>query len=262
VTNAPSADELRRVLTAASEAGVVLVGGQALSLWCTSLLPVAHDDLGPVTSHDVDVLGNQDAAIRCAALLGGLVRLPSPDDFETVTAGVVIYRGDAGEERVLDVLLAVAGLAPDDVLDSAIEVEIEGVPLRVMHPLHCLISRFVNVRSLGRRDPHGLAQARASVLCVAALSEQLVQSGRPEDVLDIYERVYSFAREQTARSVYAHHEISAFDCVIPFAALPEVFLERRYPVMSAHVREREHRSRGALLRAQAIEAKKADARNT
>jgi hypothetical protein len=133
---------------------LVLVGGQALSLWAERYdeAPELHDT-GPHTSKDIDFYGKPEQVRRCAALLGGTHQLYSRKD-RTPACGVIT----TADGVQIDILHTLAGVTPYAVVDRAVELE----SVRVMHPIHVMASRAANVSDLRRTDAHALRQLRAS----------------------------------------------------------------------------------------------------
>jgi hypothetical protein len=92
---------LRILAPLAADRAVVLVGGQAVSVWARRLGVEVGG--GPVAdtlaSKDVDFEGGVDAVRRAAALLGGSPRIPTLDE-HTPNSGVVILGTASGAQNV------------------------------------------------------------------------------------------------------------------------------------------------------------------
>jgi len=91
---------------------VVLIGGQAVSLWVAQL----EDRLGGLTpelvaSKDIDFQGDSRAFMRAAELLDGEGRVPRFDEHPPMS-GVAIFRDSEGWARHLDFLPLMAGTSP------------------------------------------------------------------------------------------------------------------------------------------------------
>jgi hypothetical protein len=116
---------LRILAPLAADRAVILVGGQAVSVWARRLgVVVGGGSLAdPLASKDVDFEGGVDAVRRAAALLGGSPRIPTLDE-HTPNSGVVMFEDSDGVRRRIDFLDAPLGLNANDVRKTAIQLEI------------------------------------------------------------------------------------------------------------------------------------------
>jgi len=123
-----------------------------------------------LTTSDLDLLGSSIVATEIAAELGARApRIPDADD-HTPSSGVIDL-GDAGldEERV-DFVSYVLG-AGDRVREAAVTISIENpigapsdmIPVRIMHPLHCLKSKLANRVTLSRTSVSAQTQLEATI---------------------------------------------------------------------------------------------------
>ena len=165
-----------------------LVGGQATNFWAERYY---NADPGlaaysPYSSKDVDFFGSFDAARKLATVLGGTVRQPPADDHSPQTA--VVKAVVQGVNVEIDFLWNIKGPPKDDLPNKTVQVEypvtVNGVPgivpLRIMHPLHCLQSRASNIIALGRKDDVAKRQLNAAVLTLRAhISESLDATASP-----------------------------------------------------------------------------------
>lgn len=140
---------------------MVLIGGQAVAFWAHYY---AITDL-PLTSKDIDFCGNKRAAELCAERLGGSPSFPGMDD-ATPNSAVVRFVDDDGVERILDFLDAPFGLRAEEVHRLSQEFSIldpagqdTSSHFRVMHPLHCLVSRINNTAALPGLQPYPVTRA-------------------------------------------------------------------------------------------------------
>jgi hypothetical protein len=240
--------------------GLVLIGGQALNVWCDlySAECAELQALAPFTSQDIDFQGDRSLAALCAKSLSGKAFFPTLDD-ATPNSAIVHYTDSTNEQRAIDFLKEPFGprkskrhhetkLSATNVLRGSIEVGIpvspgSSVGVRVMHPTHCLQSRVYNVVRLpGKDDAHGIRQLCAAILCarehVRAVAAQNVKNARK-----LNKRLFGFACGTHARELYARHGIDVFDAVCIDAALPERFHTQGY----AEWRNSLARRRGAAV---------------
>lgn len=141
---------IERLEEVVREQHVVLIGGQAVSIWTVQLqdLLQGHVTPGQIISSDIDFLGNAADVQLAADLLGGRARLAKWED-RTTLAGVAIFLDSDGHERRLDFLKNPYGMDSDDVRNTAIEIDLDlpadkHVPVWVMHPERCMESRVHN----------------------------------------------------------------------------------------------------------------------
>jgi hypothetical protein len=164
---------------------LVLVGGQAVNFWAEHYRSRAGDlAREPYTSVDIDFRGDRQVVLACAARLHGRALLPEPFS-PPPSSGIVLFRDEDGFEHTIDFLVTVHGL-DDGVHRRSVPVEVldeqgsaTGVRFRVMQPVDCLVSRVHNVIELpGYDTAHGLAQARAAVVCAREFIRDVADSGR------------------------------------------------------------------------------------
>lgn len=177
--------KLFRIL--ADRSDVVLVGGQAILTWARfyeQAPEFAQADVALTTS-DLDLLGSSRIAEEVAAELGASApRIPDPDD-HTPSSGVIDL-GDAGrdEERV-DFVSYVQGPG-DRVSKAAVTINIENpfgepgdtIPVRIMHPVHCLESKLANRVTLGRTSVPAQTQLEATVPILREFVSEMLDAGK------------------------------------------------------------------------------------
>jgi hypothetical protein len=245
-------DEAHRILSALEDvlaAGeAILIGGQAIALWVSYFEPLPGDlDAGRVASKDIDFQGSQALLEQAAELLGGETRIPSIDH-ATPVVGIVTFLDSDGFERQLDVLDRPFGLQPTDVSDSAIPLEISrpnGTILRlsVMHPERCMESRVQNTGLPNKQSELASHQLRASIACTRAFSSELLNAGRPRDVLKLNERIFHFAQDARSARLALERDIEVFDAVFDDERLPEKFRTVRLPQMRERINTLRQRER-------------------
>lgn len=220
---------------------VVLVGGQSLNFWAEQLRDAVPEleRLAPFQSSDVDFLGTVQDVQTCARRLGGKVAYPSPDQFNTPEVGVV-YCILKGNRVKIDFLGYLAGLDSHDIRKAAIPAEMDGVVLRVMHPINVLRSRVANVVQLRRRDSLALRQTRVAIH-IAAEYTRRVGLERPRTALNLIEEVFDIACSKEGIRVWYDHGIDVFDAARSFGGLPTEFAKKRLPQMQAHLSEKRDR---------------------
>lgn len=238
---------------------VVLIGGQAVSLWVAQL----EERLGGTTpelvaSKDIDFQGDSRAFERATELLGGEGRVPRFDELPPMS-GVAVFRDSDGWARHLDFLPRPYGLESDQVVAHAVEVSTttpdgEGVSFYVMHPFHVLQSRVCNAGLPSKRSDLSWHQLRAAIDCARAFHIALLDLATDDEleatirrVLNYNERVFRLAtKNRQARHEVADHGIEVFDAaVLEDPRLPRLFMDRRLPQMRAALAEIRRRDRAA-----------------
>jgi len=186
-----SIEDLQEVFIAFPEGSdPLLVGGQALNFWATRYA-VAHPELlnlQPFTSSDLDVLNSGEDAEAVARCLGYEIRKPAADHYTPERAKIAKSFNDP-DALVVDFMWDLWRLNPDDVKAWAIPTKPPGIKrvIRVMHPMHCYISRIENhFNAMAGTPIWPPAGSRARRRCQLAL-----------DVLGLYleERAASSPRE-------------------------------------------------------------------
>ncbi len=249
---------LRRLEPLIAERRVILVGGQAVSIWMRMLQPLSDElaAIEPVTSKDIDFEGGAQAVRRAGELLSGRVKIATIDD-HTPNTGLVMFVASDGFEREIDFIEAPLGLNHRDVRDTAVQLMVPDengeptIPLWVMHPERCMESRVINAVDLRKIQPLALRQLKVSVTCARLWSQVILDNeGIPEDervraVLRLNERIFrKCLRDRRFRDVVLDHDINPFDAVlVDDPRLPDELRERRYPQMQKQLDDRLKRDR-------------------
>ncbi|MGC4088733.1 MAG: hypothetical protein QM756_12710 [Polyangiaceae bacterium] len=213
---------------------IVLIGGQALNCWC-EIYQLDEAALGGTlpTSKDVDFQAD-DAALYQSAnrLAGSVVKAKNSLQF----LGYVLFDSGTGDVRI-DFLAFPTGLTSDAVSALAIPVPFaDEVEVRVMHPIHCMISRIENLRA----DPekygteHALGQLHASILCARAYLRARIASGNIRGALDDAEAIFAYCREKSALAAYKSVQADPL-LAIPDCGMPENFYRIRLPQIQAAI---------------------------
>lgn len=177
-------DEVNTLLGFVQAYSPVIVGGQSINIWSQLFYGRNDelDDLGPLTSKDLDFYHNKEAERALAASLeNGDLKFPTGDDH---TPNAAVVTGTLGGRRVVvDFMAQVKGVQDDSILHNSItfadEEDPKAISITLMHPLDCVRSRLANINALGRRDEHSLIQAEASLIILNCyIDEQLGQETR------------------------------------------------------------------------------------
>lgn len=209
----------------------VLIGGQAVAFWAAyfSISPRI-----PALTADIDYLGTKASAKRVAE------RLKVPHKLSVATLGdatpnaAVIEVALKGypEPIIIDYLAGIIGIVPGKIQKAAATVEIDGTPLRVMHPLQLLQSKTWNLYRLSeKRTPEGIEQARLSIEIASAYVDEAATDSRR--LLDDVEMIGKFAATEPSRFVRENYQLECLNAIPSRAfekdVLPGIFHEKRWP---------------------------------
>ena len=169
-----SPHEIKPILQALAQTGAIIIGGQAVNLWAEHYQSESPPwkELRPYTSFDLDVLGNRTDVLRCGQALDAEPFFPLPSE-NTVNSGKLVTKIEDSDFEI-DFLHSPTGLSPAEVIELARIITFETVPLKVLHPLHCVESKTVNLATLSQDagDRQDLKHLRLSI---ASLRQHLIK---------------------------------------------------------------------------------------
>ncbi len=182
--------------TSRSPERMILVGGQALEVWGVVLdvkppSAVAMDEQHfHALTVDADWLGQKADAQWLADLLGrDHTELSIPAVGDPTPSTAVLYLERNGRVMLMDFLASVTGIQNTELLKYAAEVDVampdgRTVPLRVLDPVHCLLSRMANLKAYAsKRTGNGPLQAQWAMDILRAYLRYMVACGAPEDTM-------------------------------------------------------------------------------
>jgi hypothetical protein len=180
-----SPQEIKPVLQALAQTGAVVIGGQAINLWAehyqTDSAP--WNELRPYTSFDLDVLGSRTDVLECSQALAAEAFFPAPSE-NTVNSGKVVAQIE-GRPFEIDFLHSPNGLSAAEVLEMARTIRFEDVQINILHPLHCVESKTVNLVTLSQDggDRQDLKHLRLAIAILRQHFTKLTLDGGNEQVL-------------------------------------------------------------------------------
>ena len=218
--------------------GTVLIGGQAVAFWANHFGIKARL---PALTEDIDYLGTKAEARRTSGRLSlpHRIRVAKPDD-ATPSAAVLSIRMEGYPDPVLiDYLAAIIGLDSNAIARSAVLVEYDGHPIRILHPIQLLQSKIWNLHGLeSKRTAEGVEQARLAIEIVAAYVENAGMKKR--EMLQAVEAIGRFAATAPARYVRDRFDLDCLkavpESVLAPGVLPEAFREKRWPRIQAQAK--------------------------
>ena len=218
----------------------VLIGGQAVAFW------VRYFDIQarlPALTDDIDYLGTKAEARRASArlTLPHTVRIATFDDNTPNSALLSVTLEGYPEPVLIDYLASIIGVESKAIEQSAVAVEFEGEPLRVLHPLQLLQAKIWNLYRLEeKRTPAGVEQARLAIEIAAAFIEKANMSQR--EMLDAIEAIGKFAPTVPARFAAEHFDLDCLEAipasVFREGLLPAGFHRKRWPQILAKLGRR------------------------
>lgn len=243
--------------TSRSPDRLVLVGGQALEVWGVVLdvpPPIAVASGGQhfhALTVDADWLGQKADAQWLADLLGinqTELFIPAADDPTPSTA--VLYLERNGRVMLMDFLASVTGVNNTDLLKYAADVDVDmpngtSVPLRVLDPVHCLLSRMANLKAYSsKRQGNGVLQAQWAQSILQAYMHYMVKNGAPDETMRAQcHRVAELAEfgSKAAEFCFTHYQIDPLQTVdeVVVAAGGAGFAEMDWPRTVERIRRKQ-----------------------
>ncbi|MEX2241192.1 MAG: hypothetical protein WD775_10935 [Burkholderiales bacterium] len=228
-------EDAARLIAQTSSENTVLIGGQAIALWCKQY---EIEPRLPVLTEDVDYLGTKAEARRISARLKipHTLKIATFDDATPNSALLRVELEGRPEPVLIDYLAGIVGVNSKDLERSAVVVEYEGESLRVIHPVLLLKSKISNLYLLeNKRTREGLEQARLAIQVVAAYIEHSGMNQR--DLLDVVEVLGKFAATTPARFAAKEFGLRCLDAIPKSAfkegVLPREFHSKRWPQLRA-----------------------------
>ena len=214
-----SVEDVESLLSTSPEArNSVIVGGQALNIWAVKY---KIQSIGVMLSEDVDFVGSPKAATKAGVEWGAEVELPSFDNATPNTA-VLIFEFAGGKRRI-DFLSGVLGVETAALKRSAMTTRFgpnEELWIKVMHPLHCMISQITNAYDLKlnrRADPkNGEWIAERSRISIQVLNRNFndyLAEGKVVSAKRMASRVADFGTEEPALAAYFQDKIDVLEAV-------------------------------------------------
>lgn len=214
----------------------IIVGGQAVNLWCSRYETLVEDlrPFFPIASRDLDFHGGIQEVKLAMKLLSATGKLNSGTDPSPNAGVLIVPMGNSESSLLIDVLSSVYGVSSSELLRTAVTWEFkkadQSVKVHVIHPVLLLESKLACLRGLpqvGRQDEK---HVRLMMIVLKAwLSEQL---NDPRHFFRTVERIAALMQTPDGLNAYAKG-IDLWES-IPFSKLSQdeayqTFLMRRYP---------------------------------
>lgn len=243
------AEMIRRVLESATP-DIVLVGGQALAYWMSVLDVRQPDDIGPAISRDVDFFTanatDTTPLAKFARAIGGRCHVERKESLSALIGSAI---APAEDERIynVDLIQKVVGIERAEIEKHAIEVQLPdgNGTIRVMHPIHVLHSRNMNLHKLvEKQDDMGVLQYRLAIAVARAYLElriddietrgDITDSERERAIFDAIRRVTEYSSEDAARKNAERYGVHLADAIPAWRIASPAFWKKQWP----HLRDR------------------------
>ncbi|NHW99955.1 hypothetical protein [Pseudomonas koreensis] len=224
------------VLSAVNDYGLVIVGGQSLTLWARQYLidEMTGEDVGFVTSDDLDFIGKPNSIDYCARMMGVPFRKAKMEDNTINIAAAYIHWID-DKEVIVDILEmdSVGGAPKKEIFKYLSVLDIEGVQVAVIDPITCLKSRLFNLFAHWQDRRHR-ESVRVKIAIRASnhyLRDLLVHDGY-RAISEHVRRIKALALTTLGKRVYVEYGIDVLDA-IPYdpALYPTAYMDRERPNM-------------------------------
>jgi hypothetical protein len=177
--------EIKPALQALAQTDAVVIGGQAVNLWAEHYQADSPpwNELRPYTSFDLDVLGSRADVLKCSEALDVEPFFPLPAE-NTANSGKIVAQ-IGGTDFEIDFLHSPYGLSPAEIRELARNITFENIPLKVLHPLHCVESKTVNLAAMPQNtgERQDLKHLRLSIAILRAYLRDLTLAGQSDQML-------------------------------------------------------------------------------
>lgn len=245
LANPLSLEQLKELLHV--QPGVVLVGGQALAFWADYYDALGQGFEAGLTK-DVDFFGTREQAQAHIAQLSAA--FPTKLRFEIATidtpppsAAVILIEDFAGqpEPMVIDYVTALAGYQLESekrMLRRAVDISVDGMPIKCMHPFDCLKSRIHNLAMLPeKRTELGVEQCHTAIRVAREMLLETCRDGRAAQrniALPMAEGIIELAAHRHSLAVRRLYGIDVMSAIVP-DAFCENFQQKRWPQALSYV---------------------------
>lgn len=220
----------------------VLIGGQALALWVEHYGVGVSEGIAAI-SRDVDFLTDSAASRasveRYARALGGQTFFPSQRAITSLVGQAFRLLPD-DEYLNVDVLWNLIGLTPEQVRARAVTAVRSDISFRVMHELHVLRSRLMNLYELKeKQNEKGEMQLRLAIDVAREFlraeskkySADATRMGR-SPLQALFKEITRLATDDAGRKIALHHAIHVADALDPLLIPSGPFWQKQWPHLS------------------------------
>ncbi len=220
---------------AVTDYGLVIVGGQSLTLWARQYLidEMTGEDVAFITSDDLDLMGNPASIDYCAKQLGIEFKKASIDDHTPNLAVAYIDWGPDDKDVVVDILGAegVAGVSNREIFKYLAVVDVEGVEVAVIDPVTCIKSRVANLFAYWQSDHKREAvRVRTAIRATYYFLLDILRHEGYRAVAPYIRRVRKYAMCRLGRRLYIEYGIDVLKAIPSDPAVfPKSYIEIGHP---------------------------------
>lgn len=205
------------VKTMVHDYGLIIVGGQSLALWARQYLinDLTGEDVGFVTSDDLDFIGNNTAVDYCATVMGISFRRATLDD-NTPNLAIGVIDWKEGEQLVVDILKkgSVGGVDQKEIMKHLAVIDLEGVDVAVIDPVTCLKSRIFNLFAPWQHDSHRESvRVKVAIRASACYIRELLVFEGFRIAADQIRRIKALALSGRGKRVFVEYGINILDAI-------------------------------------------------
>jgi hypothetical protein len=219
----------------------ILVGGQSLIFWMSYYKIDTLLRGTPAISKDTDILGDRSHVALIATAIGGIAQYPPKKSITLISGQVFLPVGD--QEYVnIDVIHHVGTMDTDGVKRRAVEMDADGHPFLVMHPIDVLISRAENYRSI--RDKQNDAGLKQVTLSIKVAAHYIAEAAKRDEkiTLKAIEKIAEIARSPAG--IFARkHGADIYEAIHPGKLVKLIknkrFIADRLPRLIAEIQAAE-----------------------
>ena len=217
---------------AVDQYGLIVVGGQALSLWAREYLldEMTGEELQFATSDDLDFIGRPGSVGFCEDRMNVSFRRATIDDHTpNLAAAEIAWDGD--RKIVIDILDAIAGVSLADIYKYLESVVLDDVRIAIIDPVSCLQSRLFNLYApwCSNRERESVRTQLAIRASNCYLREILVQEGYREAV-PLFKRIHDLALSRNGKDAFYDYRLDLLKAIpIDPDLLPKQFVEKNWP---------------------------------
>ncbi|MBA1250362.1 hypothetical protein [Pseudomonas luteola] len=226
--------------------GLVVVGGQALTLWARQYLlnELTGEEAHFVTSDDIDLVGKPGAVEHCEARLKIAFRRATMDD-NTPNIGIAEIVWDEDRTIVVDILDKIAGVKEKLLYKHLESVVIDDVRVTLIDPVICLQSRLYNLYAPWCSDhQRESVRVRLAINASRHYLTDLLNEGGYADIRPHIKIIRDLALSQQGKNAFYDYELDILDAIPRDPMLlPELFVQREFRRMYAQTQNRRDRKR-------------------
>jgi len=215
-----SPSEIAQELSILSSHGAVIVGGQAVNIWCEiygDALASPWSENRPFTSRDADGFAATEKhmldAARALEKAGYEVEVFLPEGTAERRINMGALRVTKGKHTLeINIRREIKAVPAREIDSTAVSVPVAAYAVRVLHPLFCLESKAACLLDLPQEDRTDKKHLVLSIANVRAMLSSLAKRGEPA-ALQIADQLIRDAHTDLAVDLFRRHGIRLLEAV-------------------------------------------------